>query len=190
MPRTLLSNGTKVTRAEIVTALRARDGDDCQYPGQAHPLNFSIIQGPQEPTIDHWFPQRYGKEMGWTYEEVWDLDNLKIMCKKHNAAKGDRLPNEDDTLPERLGSNFRFRRHRRGTRPDGPCVDCNNGHDLFVGEICASCGCDAQRFPMSAKVKFPDCDHRLSWCWICSITPEMRPAAVETAVLQSESGEW
>lgn len=182
----------KLSRQEIIDALRARDGDNCMYPGEEHSLDFSITEGPREPTIDHWYPQHAGKSDGWSYEEIWDLSNLKLMCKKHNAKKGDLIPHKDGTLPEKPVRKFRYRRDKRAERPD-LCVSCDNGHNLMIGEICASCGCDAQRFPRWAKVSYQDCDHEITWCWICSITPEMRPSTIGTAMRQAESdelGEW
>src|SRR5687767_3100328 len=89
----------KVPRAQLVADLRTRDGATCQYPGCHESLDFSVVEGPNEVTIDHWIPQYYGKANGWTIEEIWDLSNLKLMHKKCNAKKGDRIPNEDGTLP-------------------------------------------------------------------------------------------
>lgn len=183
---------TKIPRAELVRQLRERDGDICQYPGEQHALDFTVESGPMEPTIDHWQPQHFGKSNGWTRDEIWDLSNLKLMCKKHNAKKGDLLPNEDGTLPSKAKSTFRFRRQKRAGRPD-LCLECDNGHNLMVGEYCASCGCDAQRFPRSAKVRYDECDHELLWCWVCSITPDMRPSSIGIAMRQADSnelGEW
>lgn len=180
------------TRHEIIADLRKRDGDVCGMPFCERTLDFSITDGddPWLVTIDHWFPKWWGKENGWSDSQIWDLSNLRLAHKTCNAKKGERIPNEDGTLPDRRQKKvFRYRRDKRATRPDF-CFECNNGHDLFVGDICASCGCNAQRFPMSAKVRYDECDHEILWCWVCSITPEMRPAAVDVAVLQSESGEW
>lgn len=179
----------RLTRQEMIDALRARDGDVCRYPACGGIMDFSVLQGPQEVTIDHWMPQHYGKTNNWTWEQIWDLDNLKLMHKKCNAKKGDRIPNEDGTLPERVVRKFRYRRDKRAGRAE-LCIECDNGHNLFANEICASCGCDAQRFPRSAKVRFDECDHEIMWCWVCSITPDMRPAAVNSAVRHAEAGEW
>jgi len=179
----------KVPRAELVIALVQRDGTKCMFPGCGAELNFSISEGPKEVTIDHWMPQWYGKENGWTWDQIWDLSNLVLMEKKCNAKKGERVPNEDGSLPARVQSTFRFRRQKRAGRPE-LCVECDNGHNLNVGEVCANCGCNAQRFPKAAKVKYNECDHKLWWCWSCSIGVTPRPAAVDTAVLQGESGEW
>jgi hypothetical protein len=179
---------TKVPRAEQIAALRERDGDVCQFPSCAVALDFEEPQGPLEVTIDHWIPQHFGKANGWTYEEIWDMSNLKLMHKKCNAKKGERIPNEDGSLPDRSTRTFRYRRDKRAERPD-LCMTCNNGHDLLVGEFCASCGCDAQRFPRSAKVRYDECDHELAWCWVCSITPDMRPSSIGIAMRQADSDE-
>lgn len=179
----------KTPRAELVAALIERDGMVCMFPGCETELDFTITEGSQEVTIDHHYPQWYGKENHWTWDEIWALDNLRLMHKKCNAKKGDRIPNADGTLPERVTRTFKYRRQKRAGRPE-LCVECDNGHNLFVGEICANCGCNAKRFPKSAKVRYSECDHEILWCWVCSITPEMRPPSYATAVLQGESGEW
>lgn len=182
----------KISRPELVASLRERDGDVCAFPGCDEVLDFDITEGPREVTIDHWIPQHFGKAEGWTMDEIWALSNLKLMTKKCNAKKGDRIPNEDGTLPEKVTKTFRYRRDKRATRPE-LCVSCDNGHNLFVGEVCASCGCDAQRYPRWAKVKYNECDHEISWCWICSITPDMRPSAIGAAMRHADSdelGEW
>lgn len=152
---------TKPSRDILVSALIDRDGDFCRYCKR----DFSI----RERTIDHVYPQSRAYEEGWTYEEVWDLGNLALACKPCNAKKGDRLLNEDGTIPARKERTFRYRRDRRATRPSEPCVVCDNGHNLFIDEVCAQCGVIAQQFPRSAKVKASECDHAVTWCWACSI---------------------
>jgi 5-methylcytosine-specific restriction endonuclease McrA len=186
--QTFISDYNKVPRAELVAAMRSRDGDTCQHPDCGRIIDFSVTEGPSEPTIDHWIPQYFGKAEGWTQEQIWDLSNLKMMHKKCNAKKGDLIPFEDGTLHEKPKSTVRFRRQKRAGRPE-LCVDCDNGHNLFAGEICASCGCDAQRFPRSAKVRFDECDHEILWCWVCSITPDMRPPSIGIAMRQGDSDE-
>ena len=183
---------TKVPRAELLTQMRERDGAFCMHPDCGTALDFDVVDGPLEVTIDHWIPQYFGKANGWSMAEIWDVSNLKLMHKRCNAKKGDLLPNEDGTLPKKSGSTFRFRRQKRAGRPD-LCMSCDNGHDLLIGEWCADCGSNAQRFPRSAKVKFSECDHEITWCWACSITPEMRPSSVGIAMRQADSdelGEW
>lgn len=179
---------TKVPRAEQIAALVARDGLICQFPDCSHPLDLSITDGPLETTIDHWIPQHFGKANDWTYEQIWDLSNLKLMHKRCNAKKGDRIPFEDGTLPERAVRTFKYRRDKRATRPE-LCTECDNGHNLMVGEVCASCGCNAQRFPRWAKVKAPDCDHELMWCWACSIGLVERPSSIGIAMRHADSDE-
>lgn len=184
-----MSVKTKVSRDELVRQLRARDGDLCQYPGHSHALDFDAVDGPTEVTIDHWICQAYGKANGWTQEQIWDLSNLKLMCKKHNAAKGDLIPNEDGTLPAKPQSTFRFRRQRRANRPDAPCDVCDNGHNLGVDEVCAQCGCNAQRFPRHAKAKASECDHAIFWCAWCSIGVVPRMGATEMIMFGGEGGD-
>lgn len=178
----------KIPRDELITALYERDGDLCQHPDCDLTLDFSILEGPRLVTIDHWIPQSKAREMGWTEDEIWDLSNLKLMCRKCNARKGDLMPNDDGTLPEKPQSRFRYRRQKRAGRPE-LCVECDNGHNLFVGEICANCGCDAQRFPRWAKVRSPDCTHDITWCWACSIGIVERAGALEMMLLGGEGGE-
>jgi hypothetical protein len=180
----------KVPRAELISAMRARDGDMCQYPDCHEALDFSITDddSPLFVTIDHWIPQFHGKAEGWTVEEIWALSNLKLMHKKCNAKKGDRIPNEDGTLPPKPQSTFRFRRQKRATRV-GLCEVCNNGHNLAFDEVCASCGGNAQAFPRWAKVKSNECDHAAFWCWACSIGLVERAGAVEMMILGGEGGD-
>lgn len=182
---------SKMSRDEMVTALVARDGTTCQYPGCGHELDFSVKDGPREVTIDHWIPQSWGYENGWSFEQVWDLSNLKLMEKKCNAKKGDLLPNEDGTIPEKKTRTFKYRRDARAQRPE-VCTSCNAGRDLGPNEVCASCNSGPQpaRFPRFAKAPVRECDHEVFWCAFCSIGLIPRPAAVEVALLQGESGEW
>ena len=178
----------KIPREEIIIALRERDGTTCQHPDCGHELDFSLIEGPLLVTIDHWQPQAKAREAGWTEDEIWDLSNLKLMHRKCNAKKGDLIPNDDGTLPEKPMSRFRFRRQKRAGRPE-LCQECDNGHNLAPDEICANCGCDAQRYPRWAKVPAPDCDHELFWCWACSIGIIERPSSIATAMRQGDSTE-
>ena len=188
MSDTITQEYTKIPRAEIIDLLRERDDDNCMHPDCGRELDFEVIEGPLEVTIDHWMPQYYGKANGWTMTEIWALDNLKLMHKKCNAKKGDLIPNEDGTLPLKPQSTFRFRRQKRAGRPE-LCAECDNGHNLFSGEVCANCGCNAQRFPRSAKVKANECDHELFWCWACSIGIVERTSGVYTAARQIRSDE-
>jgi len=179
----------KVSRDELVARLRARDGNVCRYPDCRERLDFNVKSGPLEVTIDHWMPQYWCKANGWTPDEIWAVDNLRLMHKKCNAKKGDRVPFEDGTLPARPSKTFRYRRDKRATRSD-MCEVCENGHNLGVDEVCGSCGANAQRYPRWAHVKFNECDHELFWCWVCSITPEMRPSSIGIAMRQADASEF
>lgn len=175
---------TKVPRAELVRQLRARDGDACQYPGCAKVLDFSITEGPLEPTIDHWIPQWFGKENDWSPDEIWAVDNLKLMCKRCNAKKGDLIPNDDGTLPAKTQSTFRFRRQKRAERPE-ICTSCNAGRNLGSDEWCNSCGCGANpgRFPKWRQMSVKECDHDLFYCVACTIWfPEYRRSVLDALI--------
>jgi hypothetical protein len=108
------------------------------------------------------------------------------MHKKCNAKKGDLIPNEDGTLPKKAASTFRFRRQKRAGRPE-LCGECDNGHALNMGEVCANCGCNAQRFPRSNHAPFSECDHELFWCIWCSIGDIPRVSSVGIAMRKEES---
>lgn len=179
----------KIPRDELIAELVVRDGLACMFPDCNGQLDLSVKDGPLEVTIDHWMPQHFGRANGWTREEIWHIDNLKLMHKKCNAKKGDRIPLEDGTLPVRETSNFRFRRQKRANRPDAPCEFCDNGHNLSIGEVCAQCGVNAQAFPRWAKVKANECDHAAFWCWACSIGVTPRLGATEMIVIGGEGGE-
>lgn len=178
----------KVPRAELVAALIERDGTQCMFPGCSEELDFSVVEGPKEVTIDHWVPQWYGKEHAWTWDEIWDLSNLRLMSKRCNARKAERVPNEDGTLPERQTRTFRYRRQKRAGRPE-LCSSCDNGHNLASDEVCADCGTNAQRFPRWAKMKANECDHAAFWCWACSIGVTPRAGAIEMIMVNGEGGE-
>lgn len=185
---TTITAQEKLARDEIIVALRARDGDTCQHPACGKALDFSIDDGPASVTIDHWYPQHYGKSNGWTYDEIWALSNLNLQHKKCNARKGDLIPNEDGTLPEKATRKFRYRREKRAERPE-LCESCDNGHNLAFDEICASCGTTAQNYPRWAKVKYSECDHELLWCIWCSIGVVERPSSISAAIRQADSDE-
>lgn len=185
---TVIERVEKIARTELIAELRKRDGNMCMHPDCGRRLDYSIVEGPLEVTIDHWYPQVYGRENDWTYEEIWDLTNLRLMHKKCNAKKGDLIPNEDGTLPEKVTRQFRYRRDKRATRA-GLCEICDNGHNLAPDEVCASCGGNAQAFPAWLKVKVNECDHEISWCWACSIGVIERVPAVNTAVRHGNAGE-
>lgn len=176
---------TKVERPVLVARLRERDGDLCQYPGDNHPLEFGSI-GPTEVTIDHWMPQSYGKANGWTMEEIWDISNLKLMCKKHNAKKGDLTPNADGTLPDKKVRTWKNRRAKRSQRPE-ICTACQAGRLLGEGEWCNACGTGPAEEWWKQKwrqMNVKDCDHDLFYCVSCTIWfPEQRRSALNALIV-------
>lgn len=184
----------KMLRERSIAALRKRDGDFCMHPDCGKILDFSIVDDNDGlfVTIDHWIPKYECDRLGWTHEQKWDDSNLRLMHKECNAKKGDLIPNEDGTLPEKPAKRkFRYRRQKRATRPE-ICTVCSNGRGLGPDEVCASCnsGPQPERFPRWAKMPSNECDHELFWCAWCSIGVIQRAPAVNTALLQGESGEW
>jgi hypothetical protein len=181
----------KITRTDTISRLAERDGLTCQYPGCSEALDLSITDGPFEVTIDHWMPKSWCLANGWTYEQTWDLSNLKLMTKHCNARKGDLVPNEDGTLPEKPSKRkFRYRRQKRATRPE-LCSACDNGRGLGPDEVCASCssGPQPERYPRWAKMNSNECDHELFWCAWCSIGVIPRKSALEMIMIEGEGGE-
>lgn len=178
------------SRKELVDILIKRDGAVCQYPGCGNELDLAAT-GQKEVTIDHWICQSWAFDNGWTYEQVWDLSNLKLMEKKCNAKKGDMLPNPDGTIPVRRERTFRYRRDKRAMRAE-ICQSCNVGRDLGPDEVCAACGSGPQpdRWPRWAKVKSTECMHDgVFWCWACAIGIVPMRGATETIFLGGEGGE-
>jgi hypothetical protein len=173
----------ELTRRDIHKQLVERDGTLCQYPGEAHELDFDAETGPGEVTIDHWIPQYWCLENGWTPLEIWALSNLKLMCKRHNAYKGDRIPNEDGTLPPHPKDNLTlFQRRADKTGRVDVCDTCESGRLLFAGEVCDICGSGPQptTFPKYLQRSPKECDHRFYHCWWCTVEePGLRTRAYE-----------
>lgn len=180
---------TKVSRPELIAQLRKRDGINCQHPDCGLPLDFEAGEdSPLLTTIDHWMPQYFGKANDWSMEEIWALSNLKLMHKKCNAKKGDLIPNEDGTLPQKKTREWRNRRAKRIERPE-VCTSCNSGRDLGEGEFCRACGSGPQpaRLPRWRQVKPHECDHEDFFCWACHLDPELRVTALTSLITGSES---
>lgn len=178
------------TRAVIVARLIDRDGLVCQHPDCMKQLD-TAAEGPLQITIDHWYPQSWAFGQGWSYEEVWDLSNLKLMHKKCNAKKGDLLPREDGTLPEKKTRTFKYRRDKRAQRAD-ICTACNAGRYLSDGEWCNACGCGPNpgRYPKWRQMPVKECDHDLFYCVSCTIWfPETRRSALDTLLSGGEGYE-
>ncbi len=188
---TIVEPRTKKPREQMLAELVARDGTTCQYPDCGNELDFSAKDGPKEVTIDHWVPQSWGYENGWTFDQVWDLSNLKLMEKKCNAKKGDTLPNEDGTIPEKKARTFKYRRESRGQRPE-VCTACNSGRNLEDGEWCNACGSGPMpaRYPKWRQMSPKDCDHDLFFCVGCTVYfPEKRRSAFDSLLTGGEGYE-
>lgn len=150
------------TREQQIVDLRDRDGDFCLYPDCFKIIDFKIIGGPWEATIDHWHPKSAGGGES--------LDNKKLMHRKCNQLKGDLIPNADGSLPKRRVSTFQRRAEKRAGRED-VCGTCISGRILLFGETCPDCGSGPQPelFPTAYKVQPKDCPHAgMQWCWACT----------------------
>lgn len=169
-------------RAELVLALIERDGDECRYCHR----DFSV----RERTIDHVYPQSRAYAEGWTYDQVWSLDNLALACKPCNAKKSDLILNPDGTIPKRRERTFRYRRDKRAQRAE-ICNACNAGRNLGPDEVCAACssGPQPERWPRWAKVPSAECDHELFWCWACGSGVVDRTPASEMILIKGEGQE-
>lgn len=159
-----------LTRAERIEKITLRDGPNCFFPGCGKPF-----EQEEDITFDHWIPQSKGG--------TWHVDNLRMMHKRCNALKGDRVPNEDGTLPplpkELLGP-FHIRADKSG-RVD-VCDTCASGRLLLLGEVCEICGSGPQPsgWPAYAQRSPKECDHHKYHCWYCVVEkPELRTRAYE-----------
>lgn len=179
-------NTLKISREDTIQQLSERDGFFCflckkdflfQDDGKT-PLTAA-----QEITLDHWMPQSWCYAEGWTYEQVWDLKNLRLSHKSCNAKKGDLVPVDDVTVPTRPPKVPTTRAFKREHRPE-ICTACNSGRDLGPSEVCSLCGSGPMplAFPQFAKAKSNECDHDMFWCWACSIGIVERPAAIVTVL--------
>lgn len=180
---TEISYVEKLPRVTVIELLTERDGTTCQYPGCDKELDFSVTDDADKRfvTIDHWMPKHYGVANDWTFEQINDLDNLKLMEKGCNAKKGDLIPFEDGTLPERITRTFRSRRQKRLGRPE-VCETCNSGRSLGENEWCNACGSGPQpaRAPKWRQMSPKDCDHDLFFCASCYIGLVPRRSALDT----------
>jgi hypothetical protein len=186
---TVLDSDTspKLKRQSTVEALRLRDGDTCQYPGCDEILDFTILDdnNPFFVTIDHHMPKWWCNENGWSHQEIWDISNLRLMTKHCNARKGDLIPNEDGTLPEKPAKRkFRYRRQKRATRPE-ICEFCQAGRMLGENEWCNACGAGPNpgRYQKWRQMRPTDCDHDLFYCVACTVWfPEYRRSVLDTLI--------
>ena len=110
-------------------------------------------------TIDHWIPLSRGGS--------WGIDNLRLAHKQCNTWKSDRMPNKDGTIP---APPEKIKRNKKSERPK-VCDSCMSGRKLLPGQICVTCGSGPQPldFPRWAKKKVMECDHKLYFCFGCTV---------------------
>ncbi len=159
-----------LTRNERIDILISRDGDLCFYPDCR-----KSFKTQEEMTFDHWTPQSKGG--------TWEINNLRLMHKRCNALKGDRVPDANGILPatKREPNATERRNARKGLRTE-VCSLCDSGRKLGEDDVCLSCGSGPmpRTFPHWKKMRAQDCDHDLFWCWACCIgIAERRPAILD-----------
>lgn len=145
-----------MSRREIVQMLLERDDNLCKHPDCKLP--FTEKDG---PTIDHWIPQSKGGSS--------ELVNLKLMHKRCNSQKSDRVPDADGNLPALKKRETITRAMRRDQRPV-VCTACKSGRLLGPDEECMKCGSGPMppKFPGWSKMRPSECTHEgIWWCWCC-----------------------
>lgn len=147
-----------LSKKDKIKILKNRDGIACAICSKN-------INKNQEITIDHWIPRSAGGSD--------DIDNLKLAHKKCNSWKGDRLPNDDGTIPPRPTKvKVADDRKKKKSLVESICPDCLDGRLLLEGENCLYCGVPAgpEDWPHWAKRPANKCKHTApQWCWACSI---------------------
>ena len=173
-----MGRGYAIPREKIIAILLERDGDVCQYPGCGRTLDLDAVAD-FEVTVDHWIPRSKGGSE--------DISNYRLFEKRCNALKGDRMPNEDGTLPPRPVDlrPLHQRRADKSARID-VCETCMSGRLLLFGEECPDCGSGPQpsTLPKYLQVSPKECSH--GWgenpkviCWMCNLGFIKRRPAME-----------
>lgn len=160
-----------MTREERIAIITERDGPNCYFPDCGKPF---IRQ--DDITFDHWIPQSKGG--------TWHVDNLRLMHKRCNALKGDRMPNPDGTLPP-LPRELRPQAVDKSTRIP-VCDTCASGRLLLKDEICEICGSGPQpaSHPKYLQRKPAECEHGWGenpeeFCWYCTLGFVERKPAIQ-----------
>jgi hypothetical protein len=162
-------------REQTIAALIDRDGYKCQYPGCRLPFD-PDPESRYGRSLDHIYPQVKAKADGWTFEQIWSLDNLQLMHRICNSRKSDLTYDENGNLPL-LGRQ----KTARVPRPEW-CALCENGRALYPGEECPECfsGPQPTNWPATLQRSPKDCDHSTYHCWFCTVdTPEIRIPAIQ-----------
>jgi len=173
---TLVEVGDRIRfdRQLAIAALIERDGNKCQYPGCRLPFD----ENPDSRyglSLDHIYPQVKANADGWTYEEIWALDNLQLMHRVCNARKSDLTYDENGELPKRGRV-----RSAKLPRPEW-CEMCDSGRLLYPGEFCPECesGPQPAAWPAVLQKAPKECDHSTYHCWMCVIGHVPRISAIE-----------
>lgn len=160
----------RLKRKDIVAYLSKRDGYRCYMCDME-------FNEKQRATIDHVKPLSKGG--------TWDLENLKLACRRCNVVKGNReFVNGRLEMPEPR-DNWRSRRDNRRRLLDNFCKECANGRLLLHGEECASCGStnSATLVPTYLWREPKECDHDQTACWLCFIGLIARKSALESLLI-------
>jgi hypothetical protein len=161
-------------RDAAIEALIERDGYKCQFPGCRLPFD-PDPESRYGRSLDHIYPQVRAKADGWTFEQIWGLDNLQLMHRVCNSRKSDLTYDEDGNLP--ISNRTRA---VKGPRPEF-CLLCENGRALYPGEECPECfsGPQPAAWPAVLQKTPKQCDHSTYHCWLCVIGHVPRKAAIE-----------
>ena len=154
----MASHNLLLSKRDKLSIVRERDGYSCV-------ICHKLFNKNSEVTLDHWIPKAAGGSE--------DVSNLRLAHKKCNSWKGDRLPNEDGSIPPRpQRASYKNRKQQRQEILDSLCTDCYDGRLLLEEEVCPYCGIPAgpEDWPHWAKRPANKCDHTPpEWCWACSI---------------------
>jgi 5-methylcytosine-specific restriction endonuclease McrA len=165
--------GPAPSRKSTIAKLKKTWGPDCFLCGKP-------FESDSEITIEHWFPQSKAYELGWDYNKVNHISNLRLAHKPCNSAKGDLIPNADGTLPARPVKQ----KVPKAPRPE-ECETCANGRLLLIGESCEDCGSGPQprTAPKATQKKPKECSHSgADHCWMCFIGHIERKTALEVII--------
>jgi hypothetical protein len=148
----IADGGYLLSKQQRIAIIKKRDGNYCF-------ICKSAFTSKDKVTIDHWIPLSRGGS--------WNLDNLRIAHKKCNAWKGDRVPNLDGTIPPPQ------KKEKKAPKAKKPsvCPVCLSGRKLGKDQFCGSCGSGPQPldYPRWAKRKISECDHKVFFCFGCTI---------------------
>lgn len=120
-------------------------------------------QGALAFSLDHWYPQVWCRQQGWTDDEIWAVDNLRPAHRVCNTRKGEILPLNDHevVIPKK-------ELKQKIIRPE-ECDTCGTGRLLFPGEYCPVCysGAQPSTMPKMLQRDPKECDHSKYICRNC-----------------------